>query len=52
MIRQWHICCDCGKRRERCRAIFKRCDGKIDNACPQCWRDHQYQEFMWRKEEL
>jgi hypothetical protein len=40
------VCCECGRRRERCRAVMKHIDGTIDYCCPACWHALDYDQFM------
>jgi hypothetical protein len=42
------ICCECGKPRERCRRVVCDKDGYIHLCCPACWRDYDYQDFIFK----
>jgi hypothetical protein len=39
-------CCECGRKRERCRPAVRHADGTIDWCCPQCWRALDMGEFF------
>ena len=41
-----HLCCECLKRRERCKPTVRHIDGSIDYVCPQCAKALDYSEFM------
>ena len=46
------VCTACGKLMERCRAATQRADGEIEWVCRRCWRELEYDKYMYehRKE--
>lgn len=41
-----HKCDECGKKRERCRLVWKDLEGVLHRVCPQCWRDFWYSRYL------
>jgi len=41
------ICFECDKERERCRESTREVTGNVIWVCPQCWRDLEYDKFMY-----
>lgn len=40
------LCAECGKPRDRCRAVVRHVDGRLDVVCPQCWTRLAYDTFL------
>lgn len=43
------LCSECGKERERCRAVAEMAYGEILWVCRACWRALGYDEFMYNQ---
>ena len=43
----WHVCSECNKERQRCRAVSVDAEGTITWVCRQCWKDLDYDHFMY-----
>lgn len=41
------LCCECGKKRERCRRILCDAEGYIHFTCPKCWKELEYIDFCF-----
>lgn len=42
-------CSECGKQKERCRAVSVTSDGTIEYTCRQCWWTLDYDKYMHHK---
>lgn len=42
------LCSECGKLRERCRAAVADAEGEIMWVCRACWRDLDYDQYLYQ----
>ena len=41
------VCWECGRERDRCRAITVHKEGEIEWVCPQCFRNLEYDKYLY-----
>lgn len=46
-MKKREICWNCSKERERCKAVSVDEDGVIEWVCPQCYRDLEYEKYLY-----
>jgi hypothetical protein len=47
MKKGYQVCAECDRQMERCRACTQLADGTIVWVCRQCWRDLDYDKYMY-----
>lgn len=43
----YQVCSECLRQMERCRIAHADTDGKLVYVCRQCWRDLDYDKYMY-----
>lgn len=49
--KDWHVCSECKREKQRCRAVNVDPNGVIEWVCRQCWRDLDLDSFMYEHHE-
>lgn len=43
-----HVCSECLRKRNRCRISTVNIDGSLVYVCRQCWKEKEYDRFLYK----
>ena len=46
-MKEWHLCVECKKKMERCRAVSVDETGDVSWVCRRCWREREYDNYLY-----